>query len=80
MGYGIVRRPENEAGPGTDVDQLVLAVKSAVARHVCRICREPIGFDREFYRDPEAADQPPMSTHYVHAACLWKRIREEGTL
>ena len=40
----------------------------AMAGSTCRLCSEPIGFDRGFYTDPEEPDA------LVHAVCLEESV------
>jgi hypothetical protein len=40
----------------------------ALAASLCRLCGQPIGYERPFYRDP--VDGPSGVVCYVHARCL----------
>jgi hypothetical protein len=44
-----------------------------MAASVCRICKEPIGYGRCFYRDYQVGADPRVKL-YVHSACLEDEI------
>lgn len=68
MGYAMIAAPGTEYGPCKEMCTHVdCEVYRDMANEICRFCGKPIGYERAYYRDPDASD--PM----VHASCLEPR-------
>lgn len=63
-------RPGTKLGPCKRCQHIDCSETRDMAEGVCRICSEPIGYDRRFYRDDIVGDRGPETKAYVHASCL----------
>ena len=61
MSAASLARPGVGAGPCSHCAHIECIAARQIAREVCRICKEPIGFDQPFYAEPDS---------HVHKLCV----------
>ena len=67
MAAGMLSKPGSEYGPcAGECDHTDCAATRRMAETPCRICKEPIGYDRRFYREDDGS--------LVHAVCLEEEV------
>lgn len=74
MAAGTLPAPGTRYGPCKgDCRHTDCAATRAEAASICRICGSAIGYERRYYKDPDAAAVGPL----VHAACLEDQIERQ---
>lgn len=75
MAAGFLSKPGSDYGPcatledGHECTHIDCVATRGIAGTKCRICAEPIGYDRRFYNDPHDG--------LVHEVCLSNEIEAE---
>lgn len=74
MARGYLAQPGTEHGPCVDCTHVDCAESRRMAASTCRFCGKPIGYDTDFYADPEMKTVTPQPL--VHALCLELEVEQ----